>query len=178
VLAVAALAAYLAGAFDSGSKRHFGVTYALDRPAGAALGASLTSSGRSRIDSPSGGPAANGSASAIIRALDNYWEDVERHAYAAAFGFYAPGALNLTEAQFISEQEHLGLKSVTFDGTVSAATAALDRPNRSYATVAVDRLLTRDAQYGCRRWSGSYTMLLEESGLWHIQHAALEPRPC
>jgi hypothetical protein len=180
VLAAIALTAYLAGAFDSGGHRHTGATFTLPTADGTQDGGA-PGSGAAGGNSQTGGrrdTTAGAGDSPILRALDNYWEDIEQHAYSAAFGFYAPGAIDLTEAEFISEQQHAGVKSVSFEATVTASTKALDQPNRSYATVAVTSLLTHDAQHGCRKWSGSYTMLLEESGLWHIQHAALNAHPC
>jgi hypothetical protein len=179
VVAVIVLVAYLAGAFDSGGHRHFGATFALPTTDGTLDGRSPVSPGAGG-DSPSGRrrAAAGAGASPIIRALDNYWQDIEQHAYGAAFGFYSPGALDVTEAQFVSEQERAGVKSASFGGTVTASTKSLDQPNRSYATVTVTSLVTHDAQHGCRSWTGSYTMLLEESGLWHIQQAALNVHPC
>ena len=178
VLALAALVAYLAGAFDSKGARHFGATFAPLRAEGLPGGRSPTSPGGG--DSPTGRRTRDAAAheSPILTALDNYWEDIESHAYPAAFGFYSPGAINLTEAEFIAEQQRAGVKSARFAGTVTASTKELDRPNTSYATVAISSLVTHDAQHGCRRWSGSYTMLLEENGAWHIQHAALGVRPC
>ena len=115
---------------------------------------------------------------AMVAALDDYWLDIDRHEFSAAYGYYAPGATNLTEPQFISAEEHAGVKSASFTGTVNARTRSVNLIERSFATVAVTSLLTRDAQHGCRRWSGTYTMLLEESGQWQIQHVALTPRPC
>lgn len=180
VLGVIALVAYLAGAFDSSRHRHATAVFSVPASGGALSGRSLTSAAAGARDSPNGrsGAGARRGGSEVIKALDNYWEDIEQHAYGAAFGFYSPGALDITEAQFISEQERAATKSVAFDGTVTASTKALDEPNRSYATVAVNSLVTHDAQHGCRRWSGTYTMLLEESGLWHIQQAALSAHPC
>lgn len=175
VVAVIAIAAYLAGAFNSDDNSHTpstigrdGIRRALPSLAGDA-GDSPTSSRRagSRL---SGAP--------MMAALHNYWADIERHEFAAAYGYYAPGATNLTEAEFTSSLERSGVKTVKFDGTVTASTKSLDLLDRSFATVAVTSLVTDDDEHGCRQWSGSYTMFLEESGLWHIQHAALDPRPC
>ena len=121
---------------------------------------------------------ATGGVSPVLAALDNYWQDVDRHDFAAAYGYYAPGATNVNEQQFISRLEGEGVSSASFTGTVTASTRSDDLLGRSFATVAVTSLVTRDAEHGCRRWSGTYTMLLEETGLWHIQGAALRARPC
>ncbi len=115
---------------------------------------------------------------AMLAALDDYWLDIDRHEFSAAYGYYAPGATNLTEPQFVSAEERAGVKSASFTGAVNARTGSVNVIARSFATVAVTSLVTREAQHGCRRWSGTYTMLLEESGQWQIQHVALSPRPC
>jgi hypothetical protein len=133
-----------------------------------------------RTGRPRGGAgvAASDPSTAMVAALDDYWLDIDRHEFSAAYGYYAPGATDLTEPEFVSAEERAGVKSASFTGTVSARTGSVNVIARSFATVGVTSLLTRDAQHGCRRWSGTYTMLLEESGQWQIQHVALSPRPC
>jgi hypothetical protein len=181
-LALVAVGLYLAGAFDSGG----------NAPNGSPLaGGSLGAGPAEAVQQAAGAgapPAAKGGRGArsrpakgvgpIMAALDNYWQDIDRHDFAAAYGYYAPGATDVNEQQFISQLEGEGVSSATFAGTVTASTKSDDLLGRSFATVAVTSLVTRDAQHGCRLWSGTYTMLLEETGLWHIQGAALRARPC
>jgi hypothetical protein len=106
----------------------------------------------------------------VTSALDDYWSDIEHHNYLAAFGYFAPGAVDVTEAEFISSEEQLDITSVSFKGVVTAAA-------KSSATVGVISLVTHDREHGCRTWSGSYTMVLE-TGFWRILHAALSPQRC
>jgi hypothetical protein len=49
--------------------------------------------------------------------------------------------------------------------------------NGATATVAVDSLTTKDKQFGCRTWSGSYD-LVQQSGQWLIEQASITPQPC
>jgi hypothetical protein len=107
---------------------------------------------------------------AIIPAVENYWEDIRQRHFFAAFGYFARGAIDVTEGEFISSQERLGTKGVSFKGIVTAKT-------KSSATVGVLSLITRDDEYGCRTWSGSFTMVVE-NGFWRILHAALSPASC
>lgn len=177
--AVIALALYLGGVFNSGRSRLTAPVFgevvrrelAESRLSGLARGKGRSPTSSRRVGSrPSDSP--------VLAALNNYWADIERHQFAAAFGYYAPGGTDLTEAEFVSDMQRSGVKSVTFSGTVTASTKSLVRLERSFATVAVTSLVTHDDQHGCRKWSGSYTMLLEETGHWHIQRAGLSARPC
>jgi hypothetical protein len=170
VVVLVAAGLYLAGAFDSGRDSHNDSPLAGGSLDGAPAEAVQQAPGARRR-------AAKG-VSPVMAALDNYWQDVDRHDFAAAYGYYAPGATNVNEQQFISRLEGEGVSSASFTGTVTASTRSDDLLGRSFATVAVTSLVTRDAEHGCRRWSGTYTMLLEETGLWHIQGAALRARPC
>ncbi|HUB10180.1 MAG TPA: hypothetical protein VMB50_24465 [Myxococcales bacterium] len=168
-LALVALVLYLAGAFDSG---HDARNPEAAQPA----------TGAGTASEPAGGqlahPRTDSGVAPIMAALDNYWQDIGRHQFAAAYGYYAPGATNENEQQFISRLEGEGVSSASFAGTVTASTGSADLIGRSFATVAVTSLVTHDAAHGCRRWSGTYTMFLEETGLWHIQGAALRAHPC
>ncbi len=178
-VAVIVFALYLGGAFHSGGNRPKVPTIGegLRRELAARPLSSFTGGAR---DSPASRGRAGSRApiSPALAALNSYWSDIGRHEFAAAFGYYAPGATNLTEANFISSMQRSGVKTVDFIGTVTASTKSLILLDRSFATVAVTSLVTRDEQHGCRRWSGSYTMVLEESGLWHIQRAGLNTHPC
>lgn len=106
----------------------------------------------------------------ILAALQKYWADIRTHDFVAAFGYLVPGAVDLTEGEFISEQKRLGVKSASFKGAVSASTS-------QSATVGVVSLLTRDREHGCRTWSGSYALVVED-GFWRILREALTPRRC
>jgi len=106
----------------------------------------------------------------ILAALNSYWAELQRHNFVAAFGYLVPGALDLTEGEFIARERHLGVKTVRLRGAVTAQTS-------SSATVGVVSLVTRDKVYGCRTWSGSYTLVVE-NGFWRILREALVPRSC
>jgi hypothetical protein len=103
-------------------------------------------------------------------AVDRYWSDINEHEFRGAYQYLATGSVNLNEAQFISSEEHSRIQSATFSGQASADSG-------SSATVEVVSLTTRDAQYGCRTWSGSYEMT-DETGSWLIARANLTPQPC
>jgi hypothetical protein len=78
--------------------------------------------------------------------------------------------VNLTEAQFVAQETQAGIQSVSFNGHVTAQ-------NGGTATVAVDSLMTKDEQFGCRAWSGSYD-LVQQSGQWLIERASITPQAC
>ena len=105
-----------------------------------------------------------------VDALDSYWADINTGAYAAAYGFLAPGAINLTETQFVASEQQARIKSATFAGVLGPSTA-------STATVDVTSLQTVDGQYGCRTWSGTYQMLYQNNQ-WLIAHSAISPQAC
>jgi hypothetical protein len=111
------------------------------------------------------------SSSEPLETLNKYWSDIRDHGFAEAFGYLAPGAAaGKTQSQFVASENEAGIKNVQFHGKVSESTS-------SSATIAVQSLTTEDAQFGCRRWSGSYT-LGNENGGWRIQRAELTPRSC
>lgn len=176
---VIVFALYLGGVFHSDGKRPKVPTIGegLRRELAARPLSSFAAGARDSPASRSRG-GSRAPTSPALAALNSYWSDIARHEFGAAFGYYAPGATNLTEANFISSMQRSGVKSVDFTGTVTASTKSLILLDRSFATVAVTSLVTRDEEHGCRRWSGSYTMVLEESGLWHIQRAGLNTHPC
>jgi len=105
-----------------------------------------------------------------LTTLSAYWSDVQQHNFSGAYSYLAPGAVNLDEAEFIASEQRSHIESVHFTGHLTSST-------NSTATVEVVSLTTDDSEYGCRMWSGSYTMA-EDGGGWRIQHAALSPRPC
>lgn len=116
-------------------------------------------------------PANNNSASSeALGTLDKYWSYIRDHGFAQAYSYLAPGAAGLSESQFIASEEHAGIENAQFHGNVAEATA-------DSATVNVQSLITNDAQFGCRTWSGSYS-LTRDSGGWRIERAALTPHSC
>lgn len=120
---------------------------------------------------PSGPESSTSSASDPLEALNKYWSDIRDHGFATAYAYLTPGAAaGKTESQFIASEEEAGIKNAQFHGKVSESTG-------STATIAVESLITEDAQFGCRRWSGRYT-LTNENGGWRIQRADLTPRSC
>jgi hypothetical protein len=105
-----------------------------------------------------------------LTAVSTYWEAIARHDFAAAYAILAPGAVPQTEAQWASREQETGVQSVRFAGRVVTATATVAR-------VLVLSLITRDRQYGCRRWTGTYRMS-NRDGHWLIVQADLTPAPC
>ncbi len=108
--------------------------------------------------------------SSPVGVLDSYWADIQAHHFSGAYGFLASGSAGLSETQFVTGEREAKIKSVRFDGEMTSDSG-------SSATVAVVSLVTHDAKYGCRTWSGSYTMTEAGEG-WRIEHAALTPRAC
>jgi hypothetical protein len=120
----------------------------------------------SENESPSSGP----SSGDPLETLNTYWSDVRDHGFATAYSYLAPGAAGQSESEFVSGEQRAGISNAQFHGTVTSNSG-------STATVTVDSLVTEDAQFGCRRWSGSYT-LTKESGEWRISRAAITPHGC
>lgn len=165
------VALYIGGAFNSS---RLGNTFrAADRGAAVQTPTRVAPVG---IAATGGGPESQGGTrltaggEPAIAALDKYWADVQQHDFGAAFGYFAAGATDLTESQFISDEERSGIKTVSFRGTVIATA-------KSSATVGVLSLIIRDQEDGCGRSSGSYTMV-EEDNFWRILDAALTTRSC
>jgi hypothetical protein len=123
-----------------------------------------TSTASSAATSVSPGPAG------AVAALDSYWNDISVGAYAAAYGYLAPGALNLTQAQFVASEQQADIQSVEFTGSLGASSG-------SSATVDVASLVTIDGQYGCRTWTGSYQMTLQ-GDQWLIERSNITPQAC
>jgi hypothetical protein len=105
-----------------------------------------------------------------LAALDGYWTDIGAHNFAGAYARLMHGAVEMTESQFIASERGTHISSVKFDGRVSSS-------SESSAMVDVLSLVTHDAQFGCRAWTGSYEMTDDERG-WQIAHANLSPHPC
>ncbi len=103
-------------------------------------------------------------------ALEAYWQSVKRHEFADAYAQLLPGALNLSEAQFVASEKEIKIQDASFSASVTSRTS-------TRATVVVRSLITRDQRYGCQTWSGSYE-LIETGGRWRIDRAAIAPQPC
>jgi hypothetical protein len=117
-------------------------------------------------ESPSSAPQSG----EALDTLNKYWSSIRDHGFATAYGYLAPGAAGKSESQFISSEEEAGIKNAQFHGTVT-------HESGSTASVSVQSLITEDAQFGCRSWSGTYA-LAQESGAWRIQRATLTPHSC
>jgi hypothetical protein len=107
---------------------------------------------------------------APLQALDGYWTDIRAHDFSGAYRYLAPGAIGLSESQFVASEREARVESVRFSGEVESNSGAS-------VTVEVTSLVTHDAQFGCRTWTGSYTME-EVGGGWRIARAELSPQPC
>lgn len=105
-----------------------------------------------------------------INALNSYWSDIRTHDFSGAYGYLVPGTAGISESQFVSSEGHTGISSVNFEGDVTSSSSRT-------ASVVVTELVTQDAEFGCRRWTGSYTMA-NEGGSWRIEHAAIIPHSC
>jgi hypothetical protein len=103
-------------------------------------------------------------------ALNGYWADVGAGRYAAAYQLLEPGALGITSARFVAEERSYHIEHVKFRGYVAASA-------RSTATIDVSVLKTVDATYGCRSWTGSYSMVLR-AGHWLIARSNISPHAC
>jgi hypothetical protein len=106
-----------------------------------------------------------------LAVVDSYWAAIDAHEFATAFAYEAPG-VNGSEVSFVNSHEMEGITSVSFTGRVSALSA-------TSATVGVVSLTTRDNEYGCRDWSGYYSMVDRSSG-WLISRANVKATqvPC
>lgn len=105
-----------------------------------------------------------------VTVLDSYWNEIDNGDYSSAYGYLAPGAINLTKAQFVSNEEQAGITNITFSGQLASSTGAT-------ATVDVASLQTIDTQYGCRDWTGSYEMVYQQSS-WLIDRSDITPQAC
>ena len=105
-----------------------------------------------------------------LQTVEHYWRDINAGKYGAAFRYLKPGSIPQGQAQFVSDEQQAGIEKVDFSGQLSARTAAS-------ATVAVTSLTTRDAQFGCRDWTGSY-QLSKDGAHWLIDRASIAPSQC
>jgi hypothetical protein len=109
-------------------------------------------------------------ASGPLAPVVGYWHAVASHRYAAAYAQLAPGAVALSAPEFVAYERSTGVLGAQFRGRVTARAGGA-------ATVAVTALVTRDRRYGCRSWSGTYTVE-QRAGRWVIQRAAITSAPC
>jgi hypothetical protein len=116
------------------------------------------------------GETATASSASPVEPLDDYWSDIRDHGFSAAYSYLAPSARTLSESEFVANEQRADIENAQFHGTVTAHSSGS-------ATVAILSLVTHDAEFGCRSWSGSYTMV-EEGGSWRIGRAAISPQSC
>ena len=104
-----------------------------------------------------------------LAVVNSYWAAIGAHAYARAYGYVAPGVLG-SKASFVAAEKSYRITSVSFRGrlTTQAPTSA---------AITVISLITRDHAFGCRTWSGSYTMT-HHGRSWLIALADVHHRPC
>jgi hypothetical protein len=133
-------------------------------------GSTAANTGNSGSGTSNTGNTGSGGGTGPLSTVNNYWSSISSQDYSSAYSDLAPGGVNLTQAQFVSEEQQAGIQSVSFNGHVTAQTGAT-------ATVSVDSLTTKDKQFGCRTWSGSY-QLAEQSGQWLIEQANITPQRC
>lgn len=104
-----------------------------------------------------------------LQALDDYWADIGARNFAGAFGHITPGLVG-SKVAFISSEHREQVESAQFQGRVTSESGPR-------ATIQVVSLITHDQQFGCRTWSGSYTMTHRRHG-WLISRADIRPRAC
>jgi hypothetical protein len=105
-----------------------------------------------------------------LQTVERYWRDIGSGKYGVAFRYLAPGSVPQSQSQFVSDEQESGIDKVEFNGQLSARTG-------SSAMVAVTSLTTRDAQFGCRHWTGSY-QLSKHGTRWLIVRAGIVPSQC
>ncbi len=105
-----------------------------------------------------------------LSTVTDYWADVRAHDFTGAYALLVPGSIGQSEAQFVADEQAANIGSAAFEGRL------IDRTPAS-ATVAVISLVTDDAQFGCRDWSGSYDLVGGDGG-WLIAHADLGVQAC
>ncbi len=111
-------------------------------------------------------------ATAPLDAVNRYWADIRAHDFAGAYGYLVPGSIELTESQFVASEREAGIRSVQFHGEVISHSG-------SSATIEIVSLVTHDARFGCRTWTGSYEMAITGGGgAWRIARANLSPESC
>jgi hypothetical protein len=109
-------------------------------------------------------------ASGPLAAVEGYWEAIDAHDFARAYGYLIASAAGTTQAQFVASERDERVRSASFDGRLLGV-------HGSSATVGVVSLVTHDEQFSCRTWSGRYTMRRRASR-WLIARAALTVKSC
>ena len=156
---------------DSGFANQTGQWSLAGAPTGSASPASPSSASTASTTTASSVASSSASSGSDPLALvSSYWQGIDSQQFAAAYADLAPGSVNVSQGQFVSQEQQAGIKSATFTGHVSSNSDSL-------ATVAVDALTVTDAQFGCRNWSGSY-QLASQGGQWLIQRADITPSSC
>jgi hypothetical protein len=105
-----------------------------------------------------------------VSSLEKYWHSIDAHRFATAYGYLASGITSQSQSQFVADEEHAGILSVSFHGQATSS-------DGSAATVNVTHLTTDDAQFGCRTWTGAYE-LARRGARWVIERADIKPAPC
>lgn len=110
-----------------------------------------------------------------LAALERYWADIGAHDFAGAYAYLAPHAVAVGERAFAAAERRTEIRRVSFHGRLTGH--GRRTAGGEGASVRVLSLVTRDALFGCRVWSGSYQMV-GVHGSWRIARALLSPRPC
>jgi hypothetical protein len=126
--------------------------------------------GNSEADQNAEASAASATRLSPLEALNHYWADVRDHGFSEAYKYLAPSARTLSESQFVASERKASIENVQFEGTTTSDADGS-------ADIAIVSLVTHDAEFGCRSWSGSYTMV-EEGSAWRIARAAITPQSC
>lgn len=111
-------------------------------------------------------PAPEGPLAVVTR----YWQSISAHQFRTAYGLLAPGSVGETSTEWIASEQEDELQGAEFHGRLAAV-------SQTRATVDSTSLITKDATYRCRTWSGSYR-LVRVGGRWLIDQADLTPAPC
>lgn len=133
-------------------------------------GGATTGNAAGAVTATTTSPTSSAGRSGPLATVSAYWNSIGAHDFPAAYSDLVSGSVGLTESQFVSGEQQSGIQSISFTGRVAS-------DDGSIATVNVDSLTTRDRQFGCRAWSGSY-QLSNSGGQWLIEKASITPGPC
>ncbi len=100
--------------------------------------------------------------------LESYWGDIDTGAYAKAWTYLSPTVES--EAAFVDGETKARPANIELLGTLTGISG-------NHATIVVKRLITHDRQYGCRSWSGHYSMV-QAGQHWRIARAQIAPKAC
>src|SRR5262249_50725614 len=104
-----------------------------------------------------------------LQALNRYWAAISAHQFASAYGFVAHGTAR-GRSGFVKSEQREGVSSAQFHGRVTKASA-------TSARIQIVSLVTHDREFGCRSWTGTYT-LIHHAGKWMISRADIRARRC